>query len=260
MKRLLLALGFLTTIPVNAPSPGPGDLGRAGMWFPLVGVGLGALLFGGQLVLTPFVSPLVAATLLVALWAGLTGGLHLDGLADCADGLLPAVVPERRLEIMRDPHVGAFGAIGLILFLLLKVHALDALLQATDAAEPRASVAALWSHPVVPIPALVTAPAFARWVILLVARQPAAGSAGWGAEFARGLELRVLGVAAIVPLVIVAVGGPQTLAAVLLAHLVAIVIMLVARSRLGGVTGDVLGLTVEVVELTVILTFTIGKT
>ena len=64
-----------------------------------------------------------AAPHVVALWAALTGGLHLDGLADCGDGLLAAATPERRLEIMRDSRLGAFGGLLLALFLILKVLA-----------------------------------------------------------------------------------------------------------------------------------------
>src|SRR5262245_61596780 len=98
-------------------------MGRAALWFPLIGFGLGLVLAGGLLLFRLFFSPALAAALTVAAWAALTGGLHLDGLADCCDGLLATATPERRLEIMRDPRLGAFGVTGLTLFLILKVLA-----------------------------------------------------------------------------------------------------------------------------------------
>ena len=110
---LRLALGFLTTLPTPAVDYDPDAFSRAGGYFPWVGLLLGVILAAVYLLLDLiFPSPIVAV-LAVALWALLTGGLHLDGLADCCDGSLAPVSPQRRLEIMRDPRVGAFGAIGL---------------------------------------------------------------------------------------------------------------------------------------------------
>src|SRR5512135_3302494 len=116
MKGLRVALSFLTSIPLPAPEPQPGDLGRAGIWFPFVGWLLGAILLAAQLLFTLLFAPLLSAALLVRLWAWLTGGLHLDGLADCCDGLFASVPTERRLELMRDPRVGTFGSAGLTLY------------------------------------------------------------------------------------------------------------------------------------------------
>src|SRR5438105_137537 len=79
----LIALGFLTTIPVRTSAPESGDLGRAGRWFPTVGLVLGAVLATAHFLLSQLFSPLLTAALVVALWTALTGGLHLDGLADC---------------------------------------------------------------------------------------------------------------------------------------------------------------------------------
>jgi adenosylcobinamide-GDP ribazoletransferase len=236
MGRLLFALGFLTSIPVSPPVPQPGDLGRAGVWFPLVGVIIGAILAGAHYALNQIFSPLLSAALIVALWAALTGGLHLDGLADCGDGLLAAVSPERRLEIMRDPRLGTFGGATLILYLLLKTFAIASL-------------------PVPAIIAFLLAPAIARWLILLVAVQPSARPGGLGAAFKHGLNRTVYVGAAIIPMVLIVVGGWLALVAVIAAHLGAFLITRAARSRLGGVTGDVIGLTVEVSELIVLLTF-----
>ncbi len=181
-------------------------------------------------------SPLLSAALVVALWAALTGGLHLDGLADCGDGLLAAVSPERRLEIMRDPRLGTFGGATLILYLLLKTFAIASL-------------------PVPSIIAFLLAPAIARWLILLVAVQPSARPGGLGAAFKQGLNRTVYVGAAIIPIILIVLGGWRAVVAAVAAHLGALIIVRVARSRLGGITGDVLGLTVEVSELIILLAF-----
>ncbi len=253
MNGLRLALGFLTAIPVRAGSPAPDDLGRAAAWFPVVGLLFGAILFAAQAVLSAvFPSPL-AAGLVVAFWAALTGGLHLDGLADCCDGLFASAPPERRLEIMRDSGLGAFGGIGLALFLILKV----------------ASVAALLSTPLAPLHisrftfyglrsafyALLFAPTLARWLILLVARLPAARPGGLGATFAEGLSPMALIAGAVFPAMLVVLGGWQAVIAAVAAGLVVLGAARFARARLGGVTGDVLGLSVELAELAALLAF-----
>jgi len=238
-----LALGFLTTLPVPRAAqtaPRPGDLGRAALWFPLVGLVLGALLLAADWLALGLFPSLLAGALVVALWAALTGGLHLDGLADCGDGLLAATTPERRLEIMRDPRLGAFGGLSLMLFVLLKVLALAAL-----PAGPLGARA---------LP-LLLAPVAARWLLLLAARQPNARPGGLGADFALGLRPLALWLAGAATLLLALLGGGRGLLGLALAHLLAVLIFRAARTRLGGVTGDVFGLTVELTELTILLTF-----
>ncbi|MGH8632427.1 MAG: adenosylcobinamide-GDP ribazoletransferase, partial [Burkholderiales bacterium] len=206
-----------------------------GMWFPVVGFALGALLAVAQALLSRVFPPLLVAALVVALWAALTGGLHLDGLADCCDGLFAAATPERRLEIMRDPRLGAFGSLGLALIVMAKVSTLAALTPSSFL--------------------LPFAACLARWLILWVARVPAARPGGMGADFALGLASPVFVVAALLPMALVIIGGWRALGAAALAHLLASGIIRLARARLGGVTGDVFGLTVELAELTTLMTF-----
>lgn len=239
MTEFWLALSFLTTIPTPAVPFIEGGLGRSAKWFPLVGLILGLVLAGAHWLLLLVLPESVTAVLIVALWAWLTGGLHLDGLADCGDGLLVAANRERRLEILQDSRLGAFGAIVLVLFLLAKVTA----------------VATLPS----PSNALVLAPTVARWLLLVAARQPSARPGGMGDSFAASLTPRIFAIAAIVPVLLVVAsgwrGGP-TVPAVLLALIATFAILRLARNRLGGVTGDVFGLVVEMSELMVLLAFT----
>src|SRR5215216_7002194 len=132
MRTLRIAFGLMTTLPFPLLDDwSPGDSGRASVWYPLVGLVIGALtwlVWKGAMLLFP---SLVAGIIALIAWVALTGGLHLDGLADCCDGLLASVSVERRLEIMKDPHLGAFGVIGLILILFLKATVLASLLPAT---------------------------------------------------------------------------------------------------------------------------------
>jgi adenosylcobinamide-GDP ribazoletransferase len=246
MTGLRLALGFLTAIPIRVEAPAQDSLGRAAVWFPVVGLLLGGLLAAAHAALGLLFPPLLAAGLVVALWAVLTGGLHLDGLADCCDGLLAAVSRERRLEIMRDSRLGAFGAIGLVLFLILKVLALASLstdLRITHYALRFTSYA------------LLVAPALARLLLLPVALQPAARAGGLGAAFASGLSPGRTAVAAVLPLALIVLGGWRAAVAAGAACAVALGVAGLARARLGGVTGDVLGLTVELAELAALLAF-----
>jgi adenosylcobinamide-GDP ribazoletransferase len=243
-ELLKLAFTFLTVLPARLnTAPAPGDLGRAAAWFPLVGGVVGA---AAALALWGFgwvFPPLLAGLLALIVWVGLTGGLHLDGLADCCDGLFNASSPERRLEIMKDPRLGSFGGTGLVLALLLKLGGLLAL---TGLANTTQSILAV-----------LLAAALGRWLILLAARQPTARPGGMGADFALGLRGRAFAAAAVVPLSLALLCGWRGLLAVTLAHLGVWWIFRLARSRLGGVTGDVFGLVVETGEILTLLAFAV---
>jgi len=132
MTSLAAAVKFLTSVPV--PERWTGDasaLGRSVPWFPVVGLAaggvLGAVCFGLQLVLPA----LPVAVVLVALMAGVSGGLHLDGLSDTADGFLSSRPRQRVLEIMKDSHVGAMGVIAIVMVVLLKVALIASLYDET---------------------------------------------------------------------------------------------------------------------------------
>lgn len=237
-------IGFVPAVRYLTIVPLPGrdrttldDLGRAAAWFPLVGLALGAVVALAEGV-TAFLFPtLLSALLTVTTWKLLTGGLHLDGLADSLDGLVGRD-PEHRLAIMRDSRIGAFGAVGLILFLLLEIAAL---------AELRASLR--WR-------VLLAAPALARAMPLLIAQLfPPARTEGHGAAFRASLSARsvAIGVAVGIVVAMLALGVPG-IVAVVVAIAVALAFARLLAGRLGGLTGDVLGATIEVTELAVLLT------
>lgn len=222
------ALSFLTVLGRAAVPDN-----RTLTWFPLVGVVVGVLVGGAWWAAGRLWPPTVAALVAVAVDAAVTGFLHLDGLADSADGLLPPVTRARRFEIMADPRVGAFGAVTLVLVLGLRVAAL--------AATPAKVlvVVALWCG--------------SRTLMATVARsQPYAHAEGGTASAfvaddpgrphrARaGLGVAVYGLALAAGF---AVLGEGTRGLAVLAAEVATVVVVVgfARRRLGGYTGDVLG-------------------
>jgi adenosylcobinamide-GDP ribazoletransferase len=231
-----LALGFLTTLPAPQVPYLPGGLGRAGVFFPLIGLLLGSVLVVAHAATSALMGPAVAAVLVVALWAVLTGGLHLDGLADCCDGLLVSAPRERRLEILRDPRVGSFAVTGIVLALLLKT-------------------AAVYSQPSA-LPGLVLAPVWARWWILLAARRPAARPGGLGSSFAETLTTRTLTVALLLPLALLGMAmwwNARSMIGVALAGVTCLGILRLAQSRIGGVTGDVFGAVVELSEVALLV-------
>jgi len=237
MSGPVLAIRYLTILPVPGHDDTDRGLGSAAAWFPVVGLALGVLVMGVDRVTTHLFPPLLSALLTVTAWKILTGGLHLDGLADCLDGLMGRD-REHRLAIMRDSRIGTFGAVGLILFLMIEIVALTDLPPA-----PRWRV-------------LVAAPTVARAVPPLLARLfGAARSEGQGAAFVAGVRASGAAVAlALAVLVAVAALGVIGLVAAALALLVGVMVAWLSAHRIGGLTGDVLGAAVEGAELAVLLT------
>jgi adenosylcobinamide-GDP ribazoletransferase len=229
------ALSLLTILPV--PSHWL-DLrrppARAMAAYPFVGLVLGALLVLAHWVFRAVLPPLVSAVLIVAAWAILTGGLHLDGWADCCDALPATVTRERRLEILKDPRLGSFGGIGLVLLLMCKFAAVASL--------PRVGVA------------LILAPTLGRWAIVNVAAVfPLARPDGMAAHFRAGLSRRELIWVALTVALVCGAAGWGGLVAFVGAAVAALVLGRWAAIRLGGVTGDVYGAACELVECFVLV-------
>ena len=231
MSVIGTAFQFFTVLPV----PGSRDLAAAVRWCPLVGLVLGGLLVAADAALAGVLGPAGRAVVLVALLAALSGALHLDGLADSADGLLAQRSPAERLAIMRDPANGGFGVAAVTLTLLTKVAALSELESG-------------WRWPV-----LLVTPALARWAIVGQGAlfPPARPEGGLGHAWRRGATPAALLVAtllALAPTLLLLRLAGGVLGGVVL--LVALLVGWLAWRRLGGVTGDVLGATVELGEAT----------
>jgi adenosylcobinamide-GDP ribazoletransferase len=215
------ALGFLTVLGGAAPPDR-----HAPAWFGPVGAALGLAVGGAWWVAGELWAALVAALLAVAVDAALTGMLHFDGLADSADGLLPPLDRRRRLEVMAAPDIGAFGVTVVVLVVLARVAALAAI-----APDPLL-VAGLWT-------------ASRAAMALALAWLPYARTEGGAASgFRAGPAAPALAALAVGCAVVVSAfdggWGPGVLvAACSLAGFGAVVTL--ARRRLGGYTGDVLG-------------------
>jgi adenosylcobinamide-GDP ribazoletransferase len=225
MKRLLVALGFLTRLPVPQVAADTGDFAAAIRLYPLVGLVIGAIVTAGGMVGAWF-DPWIGALIALLAWVWVTGALHLDGLGDLADGLGAAHGDrERLLTVMADPHIGSFGVVAIVLQLLVKLVLLHALLPGH------------WL-------ALLLVPAVARLAPLIWARAlPPLKSNGLGASIAgatRGRDvggwlLLLLGAAVMTPALL---AGPLLIGA----------LFLVFKRRVGGVSGDVHGAGIELVE------------
>jgi adenosylcobinamide-GDP ribazoletransferase len=190
----------------------------------------GLLAEAGQLFFFLF-PPNLAAALLLALWAGLTGLLHLDGFMDSCDGLLPPRDPARRLEIMKDSGIGAFGAVGVVLLLLVKFNALMALPAGYR------------------LPALLLIPALARWAMTwAMARYPLARKEGTSVFFSAGLGWPQVIVASGVGLAALGLLGWLGGLLVGITWLTMTLIAFLAMARIAGLTGDVYGAICEVTE------------
>jgi len=235
---LVVAARYLTIVPFP-PSmrEKPDAIGRAAVWFPVIGLGIGAVLAVTDRVMEVLFPALLGGLLTVTVWKLLTGGLHLDGLADCLDGLAGRDAGHR-LAIMRDSRIGAFGAIGLILFLLLEITAVTELPPAERGR------------------ALLVLPAIARAVPLFLARLfPPAKTEGLGAAFGAGVG----GLAALIAMVIALGAAVAAFRAVgvfvaLVSVTSALALARFFAARLSGITGDVLGAAIEIAELAGLLT------
>lgn len=274
IRPFFIALQFLTRIPVRlAGEPSPRELGLSLLYYPLVGLLLGALLAGGAwLLLRSGIPPLLGAALILSLWVALTGALHLDGLADSIDAWAGGRGDrERTLAIMKDPASGPQGVTGLVLVLLLKFAALHSLLGAMNLlASPLAPLAPPEPLaplvPLAPLPHMVSllplllAPLLARTGLpLLFLTTSYVRPGGLGASLAAGMPrpaARAVLVAAALATVAVAGLLGQFLAGCLglsLALATFTWLRHLMRQRIGGTTGDTAGALVEIIETLVLL-------
>jgi adenosylcobinamide-GDP ribazoletransferase len=238
MIALLAAFQFLTILPPIVRRPfSPGEMGRSVGFYPFVGLALGGALVGLDAGLRWLFPPGVAAALVLAAWVVLTRALHLDGFLDTCDGLFGGFTPEKRLAIMRDSRVGAFGAIGGVLLLLTKYAAIAAL-------GDRAA-------------GLLLAPTLARWMAALaIVAFPYARPEGMGRAIKDNARWPQAALATATAWLAAGLPGVVALA---LAGIALLIGAFLALRLLPGLTGDLYGAGVEMGELLVLLFFTVGR-
>lgn len=237
-RRLLVAFQFLTRLPTPSPRDvGPADFSRSSVFFPLVGAVVGLCVVAGVM-LGALVNPAVAALGGLVAWVAVTGGLHLDGLGDVADGFGAAHGdPDRFREVLRDPHAGSFAVIAIATQIAAKLVLLASL----------APAAGLWT--------LALVPAWARWGALYLSRTLPPLWRGTGERFSAeigwpSILLWGAGLAAIS-----AWSAPALLAVLVIAPAIGVF----WRWRLGGVSGDCLGASIEVTESLLLLALVVGS-
>jgi adenosylcobinamide-GDP ribazoletransferase len=233
------AVSFLTVLPAGGPLPAP-RLGRA--YFPLVGLGVGGASGLVFLAASQAAPRALAAVAALALGALLTGGLHLDGLMDSADGLFGPGGRERRLEVMRDPRLGSFGLIAGVLVILGDFACLSSL-------SPRSGLFAL----------LLSGGLSRLAMLIVLVALPYVRTAGLGVS-ARGPAAAFdVGLGAVCVLIPAFFVGSRSIGAAVGAALGALAVALLAWRRLGGATGDIYGATVEVSQLGVLVSFALWR-
>lgn len=244
-RSLLLALQFLTRIPVpTVVAVEDREVGRSLLWYPLVGLVLGLALAALSWGLAG-VPLMLRAALVLAVWAAITGALHLDGLGDSADAWMGGLGSrERTLAIMKDPYSGPGAVVVLVAVLLIKFAALESILATGD-----------WTL-------LLLAPVLGRVALpLLFLTTAYVRPDGLGSALAQHLPRRagIVLVLASVLCVAVAMGkiGVVSLAVAAAMFLVLRTIML---HRIYGTTGDTAGAMVELIETSVLVTVAIAST
>jgi len=239
MKPFLAAIQFLTLLPIPARcNCDERDLGRSPFFFPVVGLLIGVGLVVLDRAASTMFSPMVTNMLVVIAMLAVSGGLHMDGLADTADGFFSARKRERILEIMKDSRIGAMGVIAIVCVFGLKFAALTSLPDA-------------WRWP-----ALMLMPLAGRCalVIELAVLSYARPEGGLGLVFAKNKSrLDVVWALAVLAVAGYWTAGPMGLIAVTSAVVVTLVFSVWCHRKIGGFTGDTLGAACEIAELIPVL-------
>ena len=235
---------FLTIFPLSRNlDRGPQDLSNSRAFYPAVGLLMGLLLVGVEEGSSRLFAEPMTAAFLVATMVIITRALHLDGLMDVCDGVIGGFTPDRRLEIMRDSRVGAFGVACGVTVLLLKYGALLSLLVLEGPGKE-------W--------ALLLFPALSRWtMVVLLGAFPYVRTQGLGSPFHGGgvkFATTVAGLSALAASILL--GGFAGLGLFFGAVVMAWLLGWAMAKALGGLTGDTYGATNEIIETTVIIAAT----
>lgn len=241
LRAVVAAFSFLTVLPFGRLVALDGkDVARGSVLFPVVGGTIGALTGGTAWLLGEQLPALAAAVIAVMVGAIVTGALHLDGLADCADGF-GGRTQEDRLRIMRDHTIGTYGGSALLLDLMLRVSLLSALAGSKDALLFSIAAGAL---------SRVGGPLLATWLPYAQGRPGAGEALNSHPSQLRAAVALVVG--ALIALCAVGVSDGRYAASIGIAAVVLGLVAWTAKRRLGGVTGDVMGATSELIELGVL--------
>lgn len=236
MRSFVFALQMLTRIRLKDIQFDERLFGRSGMYFPLVGLILGGTLIVVEILAGILFPPMAATAAMLVGLVVLTGGIHLDGFMDTVDGVFSGRPRERKLEIMKDSRVGAFGALAVFCLLLFKFGLFSGLAGPED------------------YPALIMMTVFGRWALTYaIARFPYARDEGMGKLYKLYTGSFELAVATVMAVAIAMAAGKAGGAvifclSVLFTHLLCSYLNRV----LGGLTGDTYGFLNELTEVFVL--------
>jgi adenosylcobinamide-GDP ribazoletransferase len=238
IRPFLIAVQFLTRIPLHLnPPPRPGETGASLLFYPLVGLLIGALLVVTGMLLAGK-GLLLAAVLVVGCWILITGGLHLDGLADTVDAWLGGMgVRERTLAIMQDPAAGPMGVLSLVMVVLLKLAAVHTLLGQGH-----------YHYLLIP-------PILGRMAgLLLLASTPYVRAGGLAQKLEQERHNgRIFMVCLVTLLLLILLAPIASLCAAILAAGMLLLWRFLLLQRIGGYTGDTIGALIEATETGVII-------
>ena len=243
MTSIIAAFQFLTIFPTIIKRMFTSqEMGRAVGWFPLVGVVLDFALYGVNYTANLLFPQNISAALTLFAWIAFTRFFHLDGFMDTLDGLFGGWTPERRLEIMKDSRMGAFGTIGGILVLLTKYAALSSTLYL--------------------FPSIMLATTLGRWASpLVIYAFPYAREDGLGIEMKRNVTIREIIIATLIAAITAwFVFGWLGFAFMLGAAIIAFLTAAYAMRLLPGLTGDIYGTVTTLVEMLILVAFTANLT
>lgn len=247
MVPIIAAFQFLTIFPTLIKRMFTSrEMGQAVAWFPLVGIALGMLLYAVHHAAQLIFPANVSAALTIFAWVIFTRAFHLDGFMDTCDGLFGGFTPERRMEIMKDSRMGAFGVAGGVLVLLTQHAALASL----DASSSLST--SFW-------PALVLSTTLGRWASpLVIYAFPYAREDGLGIEMKRNVGLQEVMIATSITVIVSwFVFGWMGIALMAGSAMVGWLVARYAMRLLPGLTGDIYGTVTIVVETLILLVFTI---
>lgn len=234
MQPLLIALQFLTRFPVKSRTEwDEKNTALSILYYPLVGLIIGFVLWFSAVLLDGIV-PMIGAVVVLILWVLITGGLHLDGLADSADAWAGGYADKQRsLDIMKDPAAGPFAVVVLVLLLLVKYITLVTIIENHQ----------FWLLCIAPILGRLS-------VIVLFITTPYVREQGLGSKMAEHLERKFCYSVLIFTLILAAILMPAMMFLIILSIIFVVLYFLryLMMQRLQGMTGDTIGASVEIIE------------
>lgn len=235
LESIVVAFQFLTRLylPINVEW-NTANLRRSLMWFGLVGAFIGVILAGAMTLFNRFdLIPAVSAIIILIIWIFITGGMHIDGISDMADGFFSMRDKEKTLEIMKDSHVGAFGVITIVFLLLIKFEMLKEFI----IIEKNVCL-------------LILPPTIARIAAgLVLSFYETTKKSGLGYTFHSSDPRIFWAIGFIVTLIISSILNIKSLIFIGIAILASNLMALWAKKKIGGLNGDIYGAIVETVEV-----------